>query len=129
MNAVRFGSYSRRSTLPGASYLRRRKSTLRYACLAPPPMWRDVMRPSLLRPPVFVLPSTSVLTGLPFHSVDLSTWIRWRRPGDVGLYVLSAMVRYPSEPCRHVDRLPVFERHDSSLRIAQQGFDAFERSL
>src|SRR6185312_5256318 len=92
-------------------------------------MWREVMRPSLLRPPDFVLPSTSILTGLPFHSIDLSTWIRWRRPGDVGLYVLSAVMRTLSEPCRHVDRLPAFERHDGPLRIAQHGGDAAERLL
>jgi hypothetical protein len=65
MNAVRFGSYSSRSTLAGASNFRRLKSMMRNAFLCPPPRKRVVMRPLLLRPPVELLPSVSALTGAP----------------------------------------------------------------
>jgi hypothetical protein len=45
MNAVRFGSYSSRSTVADTSYLRRLKSMMRYERLWPPPMKRAVTRP------------------------------------------------------------------------------------
>jgi hypothetical protein len=48
-------------------------------------MPREVTWPLLLRPPVLRLPSVSALTGLPFHSDDLSTSTRPRRAGLVGL--------------------------------------------
>src|SRR5690606_31342134 len=86
-----------------------------------------VMRPWLLRPPVLVLPSTSILTGAPFHRCSRSTSTSWRRPGDVGRYVLSAMVvLYSSEPGRDVDRVPFLERHDGLLDLALTGDDALE---
>src|SRR6185369_7544139 len=60
----------------------------RYACLAPPPMNREVTRPVLLRPPVRFFDSTSDFSG-----VSLVMWSRvvivWnRRVGVVGLYDL-----------------------------------------
>ena len=70
---------------PATSHLRRLKSMKRYFCLWPPAMPREVTWPLLLRPPVLRLPSVSALTGLPFHSDDLSTRIRPRRAGLVGL--------------------------------------------
>src|SRR3546814_5598228 len=51
----------------------------RYFCLWPPAIPREVTCPLLLRPPLLRLPSVSALTGLPFHSADLSTRIRPRR--------------------------------------------------
>src|SRR5678816_3835204 len=92
MNAERFGSYSSRSTVAATSQVRRLKSTIRYFFFLPPAIPRDVTWPLLLRPPVLRLPSVKALTGLPFHSDDLSTRIRPRRAGLVGLYCLSAMI-------------------------------------
>src|SRR3954462_11497203 len=91
MNAERFGSYSMRSTVAATSHVRRLKSMKRYFCLWPPAMPREVTWPLLLRPPVLCLPSTSALTGLPFHKDDLSTRARPRCDEVVGLYFLSAI--------------------------------------
>src|ERR1700742_4219911 len=63
MYAVRFGSYSIAATLAGTPSLSRLKSILRYRRLAPPPRWREVLRPLELRPPDFVSPSTSDFSG------------------------------------------------------------------
>src|SRR5687767_14529619 len=80
-------------------------------------MPREVTWPLLLRPPVLRLPSVSALTGLPFQSDDLSTRIRPRREGLVGLCVLSAIVP-ASDTGRDVDRvLPVSQSHDRLLYI------------
>src|SRR3982750_1859028 len=95
MNADRLGSYSMRSTVATTSHVRRLKSMIRYFCLWPPAMPREVTWPLLLRPPVLRLPSVSALTGLPFHSDDLSTRTRPRGPGEVGLYFLSAITPSP----------------------------------
>src|SRR5918994_7947158 len=102
MNADRLGSYSIRSTVALTSQVRRLKSTMRYFCLWPPAMPREVTWPLLLRPPVLRLPSVSALTGLPFHSDDLSTRMSPRRAGEVGLYCLSAIVL---DPARNIDGL------------------------
>src|SRR4028118_1422632 len=114
MNADRFGSYSSRSTVAGTSQVRRLKSTIRYFCLWPPAMPRLVTWPLLLRPPVLRLPSVSALTGLPFHSADLSTRIRPRRAGLVGLYCLSAI---ELDPARDVDRLAFSQRDNRLLGV------------
>src|SRR5271166_1363120 len=102
MKAVRFGSYSSRSTVAGTSNLRRLKSTKRYACLCPPPMKRLVMRPWLLRPPVPILPSVSTLTGLPFHSSERLIRTVPRRLAVTGLNCLSAIL---CEARGEIDRL------------------------
>src|SRR4028118_270104 len=79
-------------------------------------MPRLVTWPLLLRPPVLRLPSVSALTGLPFHSALLSTRIRPRRAGLVGLYALSAIG--PSDPARDVDRvLARSQGHDRLLLV------------
>src|ERR1043165_2690508 len=114
MNAERFGSYSRRSTVPGASNLRRLKSMMRYRRLAPPPRKRTAMRPPPPRPPDLVRPSTSDFSGRPLWSSDLSTSTSWRRPGDVGLNCFKAI---GSEPRGDVDRLAVGQRHDRFLDV------------
>src|SRR5918993_80778 len=79
-------------------------------------MPRDVTWPLLLRPPVLRLPSVSALTGLPFHSDDLSTRMRPRREGLVGLCVLSAMVR-ASDTGGDVDGLAFGQSHDRLLHV------------
>src|SRR4029453_8458919 len=116
MNAVRFGSYSSRSTVAGMSHLRRLKSMKRYFCLWPPAMPREVTWPFLLRPPVLRLPSVSALTGFPFHSADLSTRIRPRCDEVVGLYCLSA-IALASDTGGDVDRLALGQRHDRLLDV------------
>src|ERR1700722_13598014 len=116
MKPVRFGSYSSRSTVAGASTLSRLKSTMRSAFLWPPPRKRTVMRPVLLRPPFSDLPSVSALTGLPLWSPLRSTITNWRRPGVVGLNDLRAIV-LTSEPGGHVDAMAVGERDDRLLHV------------
>ncbi len=72
MYAVRLGSYSMAATLAGMPSLSRLKSILRYRRLAPPPRWREVTRPWALRPPDFLMPSTSDFSGLLFVTSALS---------------------------------------------------------
>src|ERR671918_908668 len=84
MYAVRFGSYSIAATRAGIPSLRRLKSILRYRRLAPPPRWRDVLRPWALRPPDFFRPSTRVLSGSVFVISAKSGYVTKRRPGEVG---------------------------------------------
>src|SRR6185503_17373858 len=79
-------------------------------------MPREVTWPLWLRPPVLRLPSTSALIGLPFHSDDLSTRIRPRCDGVVGLYCLSA-IAFASDTGGDVDRLAVRQGHDSFLDV------------
>src|SRR3989337_847377 len=116
MNAERLGSYASRSTVAATSQVRRLKSIRRYFCLWPPAMPRDVTWPLLLRPPVLRFPSVSALTGLPFHSADLSTRIRPRCDEVVGLYCLSA-IACASDTGGDVDRLAVGQGHDGFLDI------------
>jgi hypothetical protein len=57
----------------------------RYFCLWPPPMKREVMRPTALRPPVFGLPLVRAFSGFDFV-ISSNEWCVWNRiPGDVGL--------------------------------------------
>src|SRR6266576_7292972 len=63
MRAERFGSYSIPITSAATPYLRRLKSTLRYFCLWPPPICRDVNRPWLLRPPLLFFGRRRVFSG------------------------------------------------------------------
>src|ERR1700733_4613518 len=100
MKALRFGSYSSRSTVAGTSNLRRLKSTLRYDCLCPPPRNRTEVVPWLLRPPECDLPTVKALTGLPFHSSERSISTVPRRLAVTGLNCLSAM--FPSSPAPYV---------------------------
>ena len=63
----------------------RRKSMTRYWRLWPPPMWRVVMRPWLLRPPVLESGRSSDFSGVErVISVNSETEAP-RRPGVVGL--------------------------------------------
>src|SRR2546429_6301228 len=66
MRAVRFGSYSIAATLAGTPNFSRRKSMRRYCRLWPPPRYRDVMWPLLLRPPVPRFGSSSDFSGVAF---------------------------------------------------------------
>src|SRR5688500_9005653 len=64
----------------------------RYFCLCPPPMNREVIRPALLRPPVFGLPLVSDFSGFDRVSLSKEGWFTYRMAGDVGLYVFIAIV-------------------------------------
>src|SRR5215212_4917950 len=92
MCAERFGSYSTAATLAGIPRLSRLKSISRYFCLWPPPMKREVIRPLLLRPPLFGLPLVSAFSG----DVLVMSWydacVEKRTPGEVGLYLFVAIV-------------------------------------
>src|SRR5262249_62332560 len=98
-------------------------------CLWPPPIWRVVMRPKLLRPPDLVLPSVNSLMGPPFHRWLRSTCTNWRRLGVVGRNVFSAIAASPSQPGRHIDGMTLFEGHDRALGVAQQRSNILERFL
>src|SRR3954470_6869507 len=93
MYAERFGSYSMAATRAGTPSLVRLKSILRYSRLAPPPRWRAVLRPSALRPPDFLRPSTSVFSGSVFVISAKSGYVMNRRPGDVGLGLRMGMAQ------------------------------------
>src|SRR5947209_3466386 len=85
MYAERLGSYSISATRAGTPSLRRLKSILRYRRLAPPPRWREVLRPRELRPPDFVRPSVSDFSGSERVTSAKSGYVAKRRPGEVGL--------------------------------------------
>src|SRR3954464_3122365 len=96
----RFGSYSIAATFAGTPSLRRLKSILRYRRLAPPPRWREVLRPLELRPPLLVRPSTSDFSGSVFVTSAKSAYVEKRRPGLVGLGLRIGIADYPSRPWR-----------------------------
>src|SRR5687767_11845611 len=99
MCAERFGSYSIAATRAGTPSLRRLKSILRYLRFAPPPRWREVIRPCALRPPDFLRPSTSDFSGSAFVTSALSFQVAKRRPGDVGLcFLIIGYLRGASGP-------------------------------
>src|SRR3954451_12564286 len=103
MYAVRLGSYSIAATLAGMPSRRRLKSILRYRRLAPPPRWRDVLRPLTLRPPDFLSPSVSDFSGVDFVISAKSEYVTKRRPVLVGLGLRIGIQAQPSSrPCRAV---------------------------
>jgi len=82
MRAVRLGSYSMAATLAGMLALsRRRKSMMRYRRLCPPPRKRLVMRPWLLRPPVFLMGAVRLFSGLVLVISEKSATVMKRRDG------------------------------------------------
>src|SRR5919109_14361 len=92
MRADRFGSYSIAATLAGTPSFVRLKSILRYRRLCPPPWWRVVMRPLLLRPPLRAAGSRRLFSGSVFVISWKAETERKRRPGEVGLYLRRAML-------------------------------------
>src|SRR3954463_3298032 len=102
----RFGSYSIAPTLAGRASLRRFEAILRYSRLAPPPRWRDVLRPRELRPPDFLRPSTSDFSGLSLVTSAKSEYVAKRRPGLVGLGLRSGIRRCPPVRRRSGSRRP-----------------------
>src|SRR5918997_6483684 len=97
MYALRLGSYSIAATWAGTPSLVRLKSTLRYRRLAPPPRWREVLRPFELRPPDFLSPSVRPFSGRFLSRPEKSAYETKRRPGLVGLG-LRIGIRTPRDP-------------------------------
>src|SRR3954452_12879659 len=119
MYAVRLGSYSIAATLAGMPSRRRLKSTLRYRRLAPPPRWRDVLRPRELRPPDFFRPSVSDFSGVDFVISAKSEYVTKRRPGLVGLVlrigICLALALEPLQGGEDRDRIALAHLHDRLL--------------
>src|SRR5919201_5636708 len=113
MRAERLGSYSMVATRAGTPSLSRLKSMRRYRRLWPPPRWRVVMRPWLLRPDFDLRGRRSGLCGSVVVMSSNATTDMPRRPGDVGLYRLIAIVLHRPEEI--FDGLPACKRHDGLL--------------
>src|ERR1700761_3383757 len=92
MRAVRLGSYSIAATFAGIVSLLRLKSMRRYCLRVPPPLWRVVMWPLLLRPECFFLTSSSDFSGSFLETPEKSAVVMKRRAALVGLYFLTAIV-------------------------------------
>src|SRR5206468_4187058 len=113
MRAERFGSYSIEATFPETPFLSRRKSMMRRRRLAPPPRWRTVIRPWLLRPAWRRRGATRDFCG--FERVISSKLcpLAPRRPGEVGLYCLIGTL-YALE---QLDLIAGGERHNGLLPV------------
>src|SRR5215210_7020506 len=119
MWAERFGSYSIAATRAGTPSFVRLKSILRYRRLAPPPRWREVLRPRALRPPLLVSPSTSVFSGSVFVISAKSGNVMKRRPADVGLGLRIGMcLEVGLEALEDRDGVALAHLHDGLLPLA-----------
>src|SRR5207237_1257591 len=98
------------AALAGPSNLSRRKSMRRYCRLWPPPRYRAVMWPLLLRPPVRRRGSTSDFSGVVFVISPKSDTERNRVAGVTGLNC-----RIPMSALEHLDRVALFQGHDRLL--------------
>src|SRR3954452_6715762 len=116
MRQLRLGSYSTAATLAGTPSLVRLKSTMRYCCLWPPPLWRAVLRPWTLRPPVLGFGTTRLRSGSVLV-ISLKSETVWkRRPALVGLRLRSAMVS-SSSAFEQLDVIVRVERDDGALGV------------
>src|SRR4051812_14155273 len=80
------------ATLAGMPFLSRRKSTMRYCRLCPPPRCHIVISPCELRPPERFFGSTSDFSGVCFVNSLLSSMVMKRRDAVYGLKLFSAIV-------------------------------------
>src|SRR3954471_12318245 len=87
---------------------------IRYARLWPPPWWRVVTRPALLRPPLLCSGRTSDFSGSVRVISTKSATLEPRRPGVVGLYLRIPMSDRPSE---QVDAVACCQAHDRPLGV------------
>src|SRR6266850_7856445 len=110
MRAVRFGSYSTDATFAGIVNFSRRKSMRRYWRLWPPLMYRLVMWPLLLRPPVRFSGSSSDFSGSVFVMSAKSETERKRVAGVIG-----RNCRMPISALEHLDGVALFEGDDRLL--------------
>src|SRR5262245_25972951 len=79
------------ATCAGTPSFSRRKSITRYRRLLPPPWWRVVTRPWVLRPARFRPLATSERSGLERVTSSNEDTLAPRRPGVVGLYFRTAI--------------------------------------
>src|SRR6476659_5212846 len=110
IRALRLGSYSISATRPGIPNLSRLKSIFRYWRLCPPPRWREVRWPWLLRPPVFFIGSSSDFSGVSRVTSSNPETERKRVPAVIGrncLMLISAL--------EYGDRIAFLERDDRFL--------------
>src|SRR6266480_5053612 len=110
MRAVRFGSYSIVATRAGIANLSRRKSMRRYCRLCPPLMYRLVIWPLLLRPPVRFSGSSSDFSGSVAVISEKSETERKRVAGVIG-----RNCRMPISALEHLDGVALFESDDRLL--------------
>src|SRR5258706_7960274 len=110
MRAVWFGSYSTAATFAGIVNFSRRKSMRRYWRLCPPPIYRLVMCPLLLRPPVRLSGSSSDFSGSVFVMSAKSETERKRVAGVIG-----RNCRMPMSALEHLDGVALFEGDDRLL--------------
>src|SRR5215813_11531293 len=100
MLALRFGSYSMASTFAGTPFLSRRKSTLRYCFLWPPPRCQTATSPWLLRPPERFFGSSKDFSGVCLVISLLSSTVMNRRDAVYGLKLFSPIAAsYLLIPC------------------------------
>src|ERR1700736_5374053 len=118
MRALRLGSYSIAMTLPTMPILLRFQSMMRYMRLWPPPRWRVVMRPLLLRPAVFLSGSVSARSGLVLVISSKVDTDMPRRPAEVGLYVLTGMP-VALDPLEEIEPLAGPQCHDRFFPVAR----------
>src|SRR5690606_41846766 len=102
------------ATLAGMPSLSRRKSTMRYRCLWPPPRCRDVMRPLVLRPPVDFFLAMRDFSGSVFVISEKSETVWNRRPGEVGLRFLTI------SDSKQVDRVVRGELRSEERRVGEE---------
>src|SRR5919112_57951 len=110
IRAVRLGSYSISATFPGIPNLFRLKSIFRYWRLWPPPLWREVRWPWLLRPPLPRFGSSSDFSGVERVTSSNPEMERNRAPAVIGrncLMLISAL--------EHGDGIAFLERNDRLL--------------
>src|SRR5258708_3319246 len=89
MFAVRLGSFWLAAPLAGTLVLSRRKSTLRYCFLCPPPRCQITISPWLFRPPERFFGSSSAFSGSCLVMWLLSTTVMNRRDAVYGLKLFS----------------------------------------
>ena len=78
-------------TVAGMPSFVRLKSMMRYLVRLPPPMWRVVILPWLLRPPEWRWSCSRDFSGLSPVSSSYAETEAKRLPADVGLYFLIAI--------------------------------------
>src|SRR5882724_6187122 len=95
MFELRLGSYSMAATFAGTPALSRRKSTLRYCFLWPPPRCQTTISPWLLRPPERFFGSSNAFSGVCLVIWLLSSTVMNRRDAVYGLKLFSPIAALP----------------------------------
>src|SRR6266508_1844197 len=122
MRADRFGSYSMAATLAGTPSLFRRKSTIRKRRLFPPPWWRVVILPALLRPAFLRPGANSDFSGRDLVISSNPETLAPRRPGVVGLYFRTGISRRLLR-LEDLDVVALGEGDDGSLLVGPAARD------